>query len=62
MIEFLFGVIVGGVLVVIIIGIIFFNVFGTISPPPSSPDQFVPLQLPPVCSGFNFYIKSVFGL
>jgi len=52
MIEFLFGVIVGGVLVVVIIGSVFFNVFGTISPPPSSPDQFVPLQLPPELSKF----------
>ncbi|KAE9555504.1 hypothetical protein FO519_001272 [Halicephalobus sp. NKZ332] len=52
MIEFLFGVFFGAIAVVAVIGIFFLNVFGNTVPPPSSPDQFVPLQLPPELSKF----------
>ena len=54
MIQFLFGILVGAILVLAIFYVIYSNLFGAIQAPLAHPDQFVPLQLPPVCLKYMF--------
>jgi hypothetical protein len=52
MLQFLCGVLVGIVLVLIFLYVVYSNFFGVINAPLAHGDQFVPLQLPPELSKF----------